>query len=121
MANAARNKDRALAHAGRDPDVEMDVEETTMAEDGTTAVPDSDANTFSKIIVIHPGSQNLRVGLASDALPKTIPMVVARKSQKNESEAATEPWPVWQTNADGSPVEPKEAFGEKVLSSVDTD
>ena len=28
----------------------------------------------SKVIVIHLGSQNMRIGHASDALPKTVPM-----------------------------------------------
>ncbi|KAI5794394.1 hypothetical protein DFH27DRAFT_516354 [Peziza echinospora] len=40
----------------------------------------------SRVIVIHPGSQNLRIGLASDALPKSIPNVIARKSEKAEFE-----------------------------------
>jgi actin-related protein 8 len=41
---------------------------------------------ISKLIVIHPGSQNLRIGLGSDALPKTIPMVIARKWKESECE-----------------------------------
>jgi actin-related protein 8 len=40
----------------------------------------------SKIIVIHPGSQNLRLGFASDALPKSIPNVIARREEKAEFE-----------------------------------
>ncbi|KAK3996029.1 putative actin-related protein 8 [Cladorrhinum sp. PSN332] len=40
----------------------------------------------SKIIVIHPGSQNMRIGFASDALPKTIPMVLATKYPQTEAE-----------------------------------
>ncbi|KIW08052.1 uncharacterized protein PV09_00996 [Verruconis gallopava] len=40
----------------------------------------------AKIIVIHPGSQNLRIGLASDVLPKTVPMCIARKWKESESE-----------------------------------
>lgn len=39
-----------------------------------------------KVIVIHPGSQNLRIGLASDALPKTIPNVIARMGPRAEFE-----------------------------------
>jgi actin-related protein 8 len=46
----------------------------------------------SKIIVIHPGSQNLRLGFASDALPKSIPNVIAKKSDKAEFEIQ-ERWP----------------------------
>jgi hypothetical protein len=48
--------------------------------------PGSDGPLGSKVIVIHPGSQNLRIGLASDPLPKTVPMVIARKAQQNEYE-----------------------------------
>jgi actin-related protein 8 len=33
-----------------------------------------------KVIVIHPGSRNLRIGLASQTFPYTIPMVIARPS-----------------------------------------
>lgn len=40
----------------------------------------------NRTIVIHPGSQNLRIGLASDILPKSVPMVIARKSDKAECE-----------------------------------
>ena len=40
----------------------------------------------SKIIVIHPGSQNLRLGFASDAFPKSIPNVIARRTEKAEFE-----------------------------------
>ncbi|CBX99991.1 similar to chromatin remodeling complex subunit (Arp8) [Plenodomus lingam JN3] len=41
---------------------------------------------ISKLIVIHPGSQNLRIGLGSDALPKTVPMVIARRWKESEDE-----------------------------------
>jgi actin-related protein 8 len=40
----------------------------------------------SKTVILHPGSQNLRIGFGSDALPKTVPMVIARRSEVNESE-----------------------------------
>ncbi|KAI5782655.1 hypothetical protein EDC01DRAFT_619162 [Geopyxis carbonaria] len=46
----------------------------------------------SKIIVIHPGSQNLRLGFASDALPKSIPNVIAKRAEKAEFETE-ERWP----------------------------
>lgn len=46
----------------------------------------------SKVIVIHPGSQTLRIGLACDALPKSIPNVIARRSEEAEFEAE-EPLP----------------------------
>lgn len=119
MANAARNKDRALSQLPQTgtapPDMEMDMDDVTMAEDGGQANNEADANNFSKIIVVHPGSQNLRIGFASDALPKTIPMVVARISSQNETEAAeSNPRPPREMAEDGTLVEPKEAFGERV-------
>lgn len=40
----------------------------------------------SKTIVIHPGSRNLRIGLASQAYPKTIPFVIAHKMRKDPVE-----------------------------------
>ena len=49
-------------------------------------------NYGSKTIILHPGSQNLRLGLATDALPKTVPMVIARKAEHAESELS-EPKP----------------------------
>ena len=122
MANAARNKDRALSQLAQNgatlPDMEIDVDDSTMAEDGAQAGNEAESNSFSKIIVVHPGSQNLRIGLASDALPKTLPMVVARKSLQNETEAAkTNLKPMRMIDDDGETMEPKEAFGEQV--SVD--
>ncbi|KAK6539819.1 actin-like protein arp8 [Orbilia ellipsospora] len=47
----------------------------------------------SRVIVIHPGSRNLRIGRASDALPKTVPNVIARHSTQSESEEEVEPRP----------------------------
>jgi len=40
----------------------------------------------SKTIVVHVGSQNMRIGLATDALPKTVPMVIAKKSARSEAD-----------------------------------
>ena len=62
-----------------------------MDEDVTMDDATSD-NYGSKTIVIHIGSQNLRLGLATDALPKTVPMVIARKSRESEAESS-EPQP----------------------------
>lgn len=33
--------------------------------------------------MIHPGSRNLRIGLSSEAFPKTVPHVIARRMQKS--------------------------------------
>ncbi|KAJ3081334.1 actin-like protein arp8, partial [Quaeritorhiza haematococci] len=46
---------------------------TGVAEKGL--VPEN----FSEILVIHPGSRNLRVGRASEAFPKEVPQVIVRK------------------------------------------
>ncbi|KAK5578576.1 hypothetical protein RB653_008248 [Dictyostelium firmibasis] len=37
----------------------------------------------SKVIVIHHGSHSLKIGLASDSVPKTIPNYIARKRKEN--------------------------------------
>ena len=111
MTKAARDKDRALAHGGNngtpaDPDVDMD-------EDGD-ADEETETETYgSKTIVIHPGSQNLRLGLATDALPKTVPMVIARRSQQTESEGPDhEPRPKRMKMEDGSAGPSEDWFGD---------
>ena len=75
----AKDKDRALARMGH-ADVPLpfpDMQGEEERPDGLDA---------SKIIVVHPGSQNLRIGFASDALPKTIPMAIASKFPQTESD-----------------------------------
>ncbi|KAJ5474415.1 hypothetical protein N7475_003981 [Penicillium sp. IBT 31633x] len=109
MTKKAKDHDRALA---------MPKTETAEAEgeaDGDTHMEDAEETPAemvgSKVIVIHVGSQNLRIGLASDALPKTLPMVIARKSATNESEEYEEPKPKRFKNDDGSEMEPEKMFG----------
>ncbi|OAA58587.1 chromatin remodeling complex subunit [Niveomyces insectorum RCEF 264] len=46
----------------------------------------TDGMDISKIIVIHPGSQYLRIGFSTDVLPKTVPMCLASKFPRTESE-----------------------------------
>jgi actin-related protein 8 len=83
MIRNAKDRDRALARTGTtDVPIPTNGEGDLEDEDGSA----SDDFDSSKIIVIHPGSQNLRIGLASDALPKTIPMAVAQKWSETESE-----------------------------------
>ena len=110
MTKQAKDRDRALAQGrpvGPDGDVEMeegDEDEDEMAS-GT------------KTIVIHLGSQNMRIGLGSDALPKTVPMCIARRSRsnKNESEQGNdEPRPKRQRLEDGSYVQGDKVCGEQV-------
>lgn len=97
LAKAARDRDRALANQIQSPidgqiiDGQDAADEVVPDEDGRVDVVETPG---SKTIVIHPGSQNLRIGLASDPLPKTVPMVVARKAERSESEEnAEEPKP----------------------------
>ncbi|KAF1959664.1 actin-like ATPase domain-containing protein [Byssothecium circinans] len=75
MVREARDKDRALAQRVPAADEGMD----------ESGIPNSRVDP-SKVVVLHVGSQNLRIGLASDALPKTIPMVLARRWKESESE-----------------------------------
>ncbi|EKG19895.1 Actin-like protein [Macrophomina phaseolina MS6] len=106
MVQQARDKDRALAQG-----VEVNEEDESGA---TTATQEAFG---SKIVVIHPGSQNLRIGLASDALPKTVPMVIARKWPQSEAEEdGGEPLPK-RIKIDGEiPEEPDKWFGEDFSS-----
>ena len=108
MIKQAKDRDRALAHGGRvneDGDVDMD-EDDDEEEDEISA--------GNKTIVIHPGSENLRIGLASDLLPKTVPMVIARKAKMSESEEANgEPMPKRRKLESGLPEPvPEKRFGE---------
>ncbi|KAJ8114523.1 hypothetical protein ONZ43_g4885 [Nemania bipapillata] len=82
LVQSAKDRDRALAQNGL-AEVPLPVANIQPEE---AAVPSSDGTDPSKVIVIHPGSQNLRIGFASDALPKTIPMTVATKFPQTESE-----------------------------------
>ena len=109
MTKQAKDRDRALAQGrpvGPDGDVEMDEDQEEVEDE---------ANSGSKTIVIHIGSQNMRIGLASDALPKTVPMVIAKKAEKSESEEGDgEPKPKRLKLDDGSLAEPEKMFGDQV-------
>lgn len=76
----AKDRDRYLSVNG---DISLAMDDL-QGEDGPP--PSTTFLDPSKIIVIHPGSQNLRIGLASDALPKTISTVLATKHTQTESE-----------------------------------
>lgn len=114
MAKIAKDRDRALAHANgnqfsaTDGDVEME----NVGEEADDAAEEHQA---SKVIVIHPGSQNLRIGLASDALPKTVPMVIAKRSTVNESDGhGGEPKPKRLKSEGEEGVDPEGMFGKEV-------
>ena len=118
MAASAKDRDRALAQSKPNDlppaDVEMDIDEDAGIDDLGAVSNGLDAS-GTKVIVIHPGSQNLRIGLASDALPKTVPMVIARKWMCNESEEDYgEPRPKRIKLDDGSAPEPEVMFGQEV-------
>lgn len=117
MTTNAKDRDRALAHSKSGdvpvPDVEMDLDEDVGIDDGT-GLTGQDA-LGSKVIVLHPGSQNLRIGLAGDALPKTVPMVIARRWPTNESEEDEEEQnPRRMRYGEGTDMEPEKMFGEEV-------
>ena len=120
MTAKAKDRDRELAGATANdplpngPDVDMD--DDAGIEDGAEPLTGQDA-LGSKVIVIHPGSQNLRIGLASDALPKTVPMVIARRWRTSESEEnGGEPSPKRRKTDDGTQMQPEKMFGEDFTS-----
>ena len=118
MTKAARDKDRALAQAASNG-VSADAAQAELDEDAAMD-EEAEAESFgSKTIVIHPGSQNLRIGLATDALPKTIPMIIARKAPHAEDEEPdAQPRPKRVKLQDGSAAEPagENSFGEDVCA-----
>lgn len=112
MTKKAKDHDRDLA-------MRKDLGEPEADADGDIAMEDADADTEeafgSKTIVLHLGSLNLRIGFASDALPKTMPMCIAHKGRENEAEAnGGEPSPKRLKLDDGQPMEPEKAFGPDV-------
>ncbi|KAL9014516.1 MAG: hypothetical protein Q9173_000839 [Seirophora scorigena] len=123
MTTNAKDRDRALAQSRPGeapmPDMDMDLDDDVGMDEGT-GLTGQDAF-GSKIIVLHPGSQNLRIGLASDALPKTVPMVIARKWDTNESEEdCGEPRPKRMKYDDDLTMGPEKMFGEEFASQYTT-
>ena len=82
LVKQARDKDREQVPESLRQAAEGDAE----AAEEDVEMDRADKGLDARTIVIHPGSQNLRIGLASQILPKTVPMVVARKAEKAESE-----------------------------------
>ena len=118
MTTHAKDRDRALAQARPNeippPEADMDIDDDVGVDEIGGALSGQDA-LGSKVVVIHPGSQNLRIGLASDALPKTVPMVIARKWKCCESEEdGGERKPKRQKLHDGSLPDPDKLFGQEV-------
>ncbi|KAH1343680.1 hypothetical protein KXV68_002586 [Aspergillus fumigatus] len=121
MAKTAKDRDRALVMAKANdlglPEAEADGDGDTNMEEGAEGTTET---LGSKVIVVHVGSQNLRIGLASDALPKTVPMVIARKSTTSESEDHAEPHPKRLKLDDGSLMEPEKMLGPEFSSLYTT-
>ena len=116
MTTKAKDKDRELAGGvTNEPNQtggDIDMDDEAVMEDGAEPLTGQDA-LGSKVIVIHPGSQNLRIGLASDALPKTTPMVIARRWKTSESEEnGGEPSPKRRRTDNGTLLNPEKMFGE---------
>jgi actin-related protein 8 len=79
---AAEKTEAAAAPPKKDDDEEN--------EDGDEdESPEERATLGAKSIVVHLGSRDLRIGLASHAYPKTVPCVIARRTQR-----ASQPQPV---------------------------
>lgn len=120
QARDARERERAQVQVGANGEAvdSTEIGDETIMEDA--AMGSHEGGLGSKLVVIHCGSQNLRVGLGSDALPKTIPMVIARKWKENEAEEGDgEPAPK-RIKIDGEVPEktPDKWFGEDVRSQV---
>ncbi len=116
MIAKAKDRDRELAGVNiNDPapsGVDIDIDDDAGLEDGGELLTGQDA-LGSKVMVIHPGSQNLRIGLASDALPKTVPMAIARQWKTSESEEYEgEPSPKRRKLDGVTQMEPEKMFGE---------
>lgn len=115
MVQAARDKDRALAF-GAPPEDAIKEDEEDNVDDTVIASTQADP---SKIVIIHAGSQNLRIGFANDALPKSVPMVIARRWKEAECEEDNgEPCPKRQ-KVDGvipAAAYPEKWFGEDVCA-----
>ncbi|KAL8706306.1 MAG: hypothetical protein Q9201_000625 [Fulgogasparrea decipioides] len=123
MTTNAKDRDRALSQfkpgEAPAPDLELELDDDVGMDEGSGLVGQEALG--SKIIVIHPGSQNLRIGLANDALPKTVPMVIARKWTNNESEEDQgEPRPKRLKLDDGTAMEPEKMFGDEFASQYAT-
>ncbi|KAG6029985.1 hypothetical protein E4U41_000223 [Claviceps citrina] len=82
LVQSARDLDRNLSKTANG---EVPLSIPDLADEDGAATP-AGAVDPSRIIVIHPGSQNLRIGFASDALPRTIPTVLATKFPQTESD-----------------------------------
>ncbi|KAI5310814.1 actin-like protein arp8 [Ascosphaera atra] len=115
---AKKAKDRERVSAMKNelplPETTSEAAADAAADDADEVPPDAKG---SRTVVIHLGSQNLRIGLASDALPKTMPMVIAHKAEENEAEErGGEPRPKRLKVDGGLRVQPEKLFGDEFAS-----
>ena len=109
---AAVESDRARAFTGQNVEPRQQERQQPQHVEEDVTMDDAEEEIYgSRTIVIHVGSQNLRIGLATDALPKTIPMVIARKSERSETQLL-EPRPKRVKTSEGAPSE--QWFGDEV-------
>lgn len=109
MVQQARDKDRALAGISSEAVEDSVMEDADNVEN--TPVPEAAG---SKLVIIHPGSQNLRIGMGNEVLPKSIPMCIARRWKENESEEGDgEPSPKRLKIDSELPSEREEWFGSE--------
>lgn len=93
----------------KDPAVSL-VAKGGSATGSAAATPDPDSEApkdENRTLVIHPGSRNLRVGFGVDPYPKTVKMVIARRSKRAQREA----------NGDAD-VEMEDAEGDVVADAI---
>lgn len=115
MVQAARDKDRARAMgepAEGEADEKGEEDDEDKDEENAPSSMQADPN---KLVILHCGSQNLRIGLGADALPKTVPMVIARRWKEAECEENDgEPCPKRQKVDGAVPASalPEKWFGE---------
>lgn len=115
LTTEAKDKDRARAQGNdaADNDATMDIDEDE-GNDANGQDQEEEDLSGAKVVVIHLGSRNMRIGLANEPMPKTVPMVIARKAKRNEAEEIAEPSPKRMKRDDGSPEEPERMLGPEV-------
>ncbi|GAO13138.1 hypothetical protein UVI_02024960 [Ustilaginoidea virens] len=82
LVQSARDRDRILS---KPPNGDLPLPVPDLADEDGAGTPSGGVDP-TRIIVIHPGSQNFRIGFASDALPRTIPAALATTFPQTESE-----------------------------------
>ncbi|KAI2789070.1 hypothetical protein POX_e07097 [Penicillium oxalicum] len=109
LANEEADQDDQKRQGDRDRARAMDKSNTedADAEAEVWLMPTGDATWKTKTI------HQLKPRARNDALPKTMPMVIARKSQTNESDEREEPKPKRLKRDDGTDEDPERVFGEE--------